>query len=108
MENSGIALATIFKWALGIIPAALGSAISLKVSGCKGSIAEMLIKFVFGLCIAYYFGGATIEYFRINNPSFVADAIKLTWGLFGMGIVTQIFNQLPEFIKAFRQKFIGG
>lgn len=107
MEHSSLAIATAIKWTLGIVPAALGSAISLKVSGCKGSITEMLVKFTFGLCIAYYFGGATLEYFKIATPSFLADAIKLTWGLFGMGIITQIFTQMPDFVSAVRRKFIG-
>lgn len=107
MESSSIALAGILKWIAGIVPSAIGSALSLKFSGCRGSILEILIMFVAGLCLSYYLGGATIEYFNIQHPSFVADAVKLTWGLFGMGVVNQLYIQIPEIFSALRRKFAG-
>ena len=92
-------------WSL--VPAAFGSLISLKFAPDDSSPMQRMVTFLIGVGLAYFIGGAVIEYFGISLQSFTADAIKLTIGLFGMSTATQIMTQLPEFLAAVRRKFIG-
>lgn len=94
----------------GIIPAAIGSALSLYV-GKEKNIAlgrvELFCVFLFGIFLAHYIGGAAIEYSDINHESISADAIKLTTGLIGMAVVTNLMTQIPLAFAAARKKWLG-
>jgi NO-binding membrane sensor protein with MHYT domain len=97
-------------WILNLIPAAIGSALSLYVSKEKNSLMgrfELFAVFLFGIFIAHYIGGAAIEYSEINHLSITADAIKLTTGLIGMAVITNLVTQIPLAFDAARKKWLG-
>ena len=103
-------LVVIKGWIAAHVPAAIGSGISLYVSREKTSAMtkiEMFGVFFAGIAIAHYIGGGTIEYFDINTESLTADAIKMTVGLVGMGLATNLVIQIPQILTAIRQKWIG-
>lgn len=90
--------------------AAIGSALSIYLQREKAEKmgkVEIALVFIFGVSIAHYLGGAAIEYWTVNPLSLVADAIKFTIGLFGMGMLSQAMIQIPDIVKAARKRFIG-
>ena len=94
----------------GIIPAAIGSALSLYVGKDKNKAmgrVELFIVFLFGIFLAHYIGGFAIEYSDIDHASISADAIKLTTGLIGMAVVTNLMVQIPLAFEAARKKWLG-
>jgi hypothetical protein len=109
-----ITLGKLFLWLLSIVPAALGALLSIVIRKERVIIrneklakVEPFITFLFGVSIAYFFGGAFIEQFHIPPNSFSADSIKLAMGLFGMGILSEGMIQIPLAVTALRKKFLG-
>jgi hypothetical protein len=109
-----ITLGKLLLWLLSIVPAALGALLSIVIrkerviiKNEKIAKVEPFITFLFGVSIAYFFGGAAIEQFNIPYDSFSADSIKLAFGLFGMGIISEAMIQLPLGVAALRKKFLG-
>jgi hypothetical protein len=109
-----ITLGKAVLWLFGFIPAALGALLSLvfrreplQIKNEKLAKVEPLISFLFGVSIAYFFGGACIEKFQIPPESFSADSIKVALGLFGIGTLTEAMKQIPLAITALRKKFLG-
>lgn len=97
-------------WLGATIPSAIGSLLSLYVSKektAKMKRVELFAVFIFGVALAHYLGGAAIEYSALNPHSITADAIKLTIGLLGMAILTNVMDQLPLAIAGLRKKWIG-
>lgn len=111
MEHGfGVIAAKFYAWLLAIFPAAIGSALSIymhreKTSG-MGNM-ERFTVFLFGISLAHYIGGAAIEYWNIQQNSYISDAIKLTIGFMGMAALAQFMVQLPEFVRAMRKRVIG-
>lgn len=104
------ALLALKSWMISTLPAAIGSAISLYIGKDKTSKmrkAEVLCVFVFGVALAHYFGGATIEYNNIDPNTLTADSIKVSIAVVGMGVLTNIMIQLPIAVEALRKKWIG-
>lgn len=103
-------LIAVKAWLGGIVPAAIGSALSLYIGKDKNSAMgryELFAVFLFGIMIAHYLGGAAIEYSRIDHISLTADAIKLTTGLIGMAVLTNLMVQIPLAFAAARKKWLG-
>jgi len=103
-------IAKLTAWAGGIIPAAIGSALSLYVGKEKNRTmgrVELFVVFLFGISLAHFIGGAAIEYSDLKHDSFSADAIKLTTGLIGMAVVTNLMTQIPLAFNAARKKWLG-
>lgn len=103
-------LAKLSSLAGGIIPAAIGSALSLYVGKEKNKAlgrCELFLVFLFGIFLAHYLGGFAIEYSNIKHDSISADAIKLTTGLIGMAVVTNLMVQIPLAFEAARKKWLG-
>lgn len=97
-------------WLFTVIPAAIGSALSLYLGKEKTALMtrmELLLVFAFGISIAHYLGGAVIEYSNVKI-SIIADAIKFTVGLVGMATLTNVMTQIPLAIAALRKKHLGG
>lgn len=93
-----------------MIPAAIGSLLSLYVSKEKTAAMqrwELFAVFMFGISLAHYLGGAAIEYSNIPPHGLISDAIKLTIGLLGMAVLTNVMTQLPYAVEALRKKWIG-
>lgn len=103
-------IVAIKTWASSSIPAAIGSLLALYVGrekNAKMTRIELFAVFIFGVALAHYLGGAAIEYTKIDHISLTADAIKLTVGLLGMAVLTNIFDQVPIAITALRKKWMG-
>lgn len=103
-------LVAIKTWLSGLFPAAIGSALSLYIGKDKNSNmgkVELFAVFLFGIFIAHYLGGAGIEYSKIDHHSLTADAIKLTTGLIGMAVLTNLMVQIPLAFEAARKKWLG-
>lgn len=88
------------KW---ILPAALGSAIAVFL-GDKTHPVKGFSMFVAGSCVAGIFGGGIIEYFAIK-PGMLQASIYLAVGLWGMGVIIQVYKQIPMALENLREKF---
>lgn len=100
----------LWVWLLSLIPAAIGSALSIflgkeKMQGF--SRFEIFCTFVFGVCLAHLLGGAAIEHWRINPLSFIASSIQVGIGFMGMAILAEAKLQVPLAITAIRRKLLG-
>jgi len=103
-------LIVIKGWIVAHVPAAIGSALSLYVSREKTANMrkiEIFGVFFAGIAIAHYIGGGAIEYSDISADSLIADSIKMTVGLIGMALVTNIVIQVPLVLSAIRRKWLG-
>ncbi len=109
METSFLAKFGAWFWTL--LPAAIGSALSLflgkeKTESMKKT--ELVLTFLFGIAIAHWLGGAAIELSNLQKVTIIADAIKFTAGLIGMATLTNLLSQIPKIADALRRKYIGG
>lgn len=116
-----VLLAKVGAWVLGLLPAALGSALSLyykKKEDPPLSRTGAFIIFFLGIGIGHLLGNGTIELANIDQKSFVATCIIMTWGLFGLALIQELYNllpkitkavfeQIPEIFRAAWQKFLG-
>jgi hypothetical protein len=103
-------LAKLSAWFWTIVPAAIGSALSLYMGKEKTAAMtrlELILVFLFGISIAHYLGGAAIQYSNITS-SILADAVKFTVGLIGMATLSHVLVQIPLAVTALRKKYIGG
>jgi len=103
-------LAKFSAWFWSIIPAAIGSALSLYFGKDKTllmSRIELSMVFIFGISIAHYLGGAAVAYWAVQT-SIIADAIKFTTGLIGMAALSHVLIQVPLVVTALRKKYFGG
>lgn len=87
-----------------LLPGAVGAAISLKFM--PGSWWNKALSFLGGVACSYYIGNGLIEYLNVTGK-FSATAMLFTIGIFGLSIVNQIQQQLPEFMYALKRKWIG-
>lgn len=106
--------AKLLAWLVGLVPAILGSAISLTIPSETPKPTTWLdwarlgITFASGVIIAQIAGGAITEHWhQITSDSATFFAIKFAIGLFGMRAATTFYLQIPEVWKAFRIKFLG-
>lgn len=114
-------VAKVGAWLWALLPAAIGSGISLlfkKKEEAPASKLMAFIVFIAGVSVAHFFGHGTVDYFHINHDSYAATCIVITWGLFGLAIISEIsnrlpgalkaiFDQIPETLKVLRKKFLG-
>lgn len=105
ITESGIA-----KYLSSILPSAIGSAIAIYINRKKlqdRPSYEWICSFFGGTYLGHSFGGGAIEYWSINYNSYSADSIKITVAIFSMAIITEVFIQLPDWLSAARQKWLG-
>lgn len=102
-----VLLVKIGGWMYGLLPAIIGAVISFLSSRQEGSRLKLVLIFILGVGVAHFFGNATIEFFKVDPSSYMASSIILTFGLFGLATIREIFNQIPDIIKATRKRFIG-
>jgi K+-sensing histidine kinase KdpD len=103
-------LAKLSAWFWTIVPAAIGSALSLYLGKEKTALMtklELLLVFLFGISIAHFLGGAAIAYLAVT-VSIISDAIKFTVGLVGMAILSHVLEQSPLVVTALRKKYFPG
>lgn len=100
-------LVKIGGWLYGLLPAIIGAIISFLSTRQEGPRLKMALIFVLGVGVAHFFGNATIEFFNVEPTSYTASSIILTFGLFGLATIREIFNQIPDIIRATRKRFIG-
>ena len=105
--------AVIFKvgmWLYNIFPLILGSAISVFVGRKKMaelSKQDIWLTFIFGIGIAWLFGGVMLNYFDVDKKSDEARAIYGAIAFIGMAILTEVQIQVPLAITAMRKKWLG-
>ena len=96
----------LITWFSGLIPAIIGSAISLKLADENISFPQRVFAFFIGIAIAHYIGWGVIEYFKISPESFLSSSILFVVGIFGVTTVSEISKQLPELVRAFFAKIM--
>lgn len=94
----------LLSWFTGLIPAIIGSAISLRLASENVSFPQRVMAFFIGIAIAHYVGWAIIEAFTIQPESFLSSCILFVVGIFGVTTVSEISKQLPELIRGFFAK----
>ena len=97
-------------WLIALIPAAIGSALSIFLGKDKMQMLtpfEVFCTFVFGVSLAHLLGGAAIEYAHIDPLSFIASAIQVTIGFMGMAVLAEAKIQVPLAITSLRKKLFG-
>lgn len=102
METSAFALKifAVLKW---LFPAALGSAIAVFI-GERSTPGKSMIMFVGGSSVASIFGGGIIEHWNIPI-GMIQASIYLACGLWGMGVIIQIYQQLPVAVNKLIDKY---
>jgi NO-binding membrane sensor protein with MHYT domain len=103
MDMGDALMAKFGAWIIGLLPAAIGSAISLmfkKKEEPPASKLTILIVFIAGVSVAHFFGHATVDYFNIDHDSYPATCIVITWGLFGLAIINEVSNRLPDALRS--------
>lgn len=104
--------AKLLAWLVGLVPAILGSAISLtmpseepKPSGWR-DYARMGVTFGSGVILAQIAGSFILEHWpAITAASATFFIIKFAIGLFGMRAATTFYVQIPEVWSMLRDKF---
>lgn len=101
METSfALKMVAILKW---LFPAALGSAIAVFI-GERSSPYKSMFMFVCGCSISSIFGGGIIEHWNIPI-GMIQASIYLSCGLWGMGLIIQIYHQLPIAVSKIIDKY---
>jgi membrane associated rhomboid family serine protease len=90
-------LSSLSGWIFG----AFGSALALFFG--RKSMADMKrweIAFIWvaGVFISHIVGGAIVEYYDITLSSFIADTIKMTMGMVGMGALAKLHERIPQIV----------
>lgn len=96
----------LIAWFSGLIPAIIGSVISLKLANENISFPQRVFSFLIGIAIAHYIGWGVIEWFSIPPESFLSSSILFVVGIFGVTTVSEISKQLPELIRGFFAKVL--
>lgn len=100
----------ILMWFFSLIPAIFGAAFLIFSDWTEHSKVNKwvpIITFIFGVIIGHNGGGAIIEYLKITPDSFIAFSIKFTLGWMGIGILVQARKNIPEWMDAFKRKWVG-
>lgn len=87
-----------------VLPGAIGAAISLRFM--EGQWWNKMLSFASGVAFSYYIGNGMIEYLGIVGK-FTSTAILFTIGVFGLSIVNQLQQQIPDALRAARKRWIG-
>jgi len=103
MESLLIKIGVILKW---LFPAAVGSGMAIFIAKEPNTDKRKFLLFIFGIAISGILGGGLVEYFSIHM-TMVQAAIYFGVGVWGIGIITQINDQLPQLIRAFFSKIFG-
>ena len=108
--------AAAFALLKSLLPGIVGATMALRrverkqgqhwAAWCWAWLAANLATFFCGVALAYYVGGAGIEYAGIDPASFSADAIKVGVAIFGMEIILQTRKSLPAFLSAIRSAMV--
>jgi len=97
-------------WFIGLIPAIFGASFLIFSDWEQHSKTHLLIPvitFFFGVVIGYNGGGAIAELLDIPHDSFVDFSMKFTMGWMGIGILVQARKNIPEWMDAFKRKWVG-
>lgn len=97
-----VLLVKVGSWLWGLLPAAIGSGISLLFRKEESQTSGKATFFIYiaGVGVGHFFGHGTVEYFAIDHESYAATCIVITWGLFGLAIFSEVSNRLPGAIRA--------
>lgn len=93
-------------WFATLLPAIVGSAISLRLSAENASYWSRLFSFLFGVALAHFVGGAIVDSFGINKDTMVDEAVILASGIFGMTTATELTKQIPEIAKGLTERIV--
>ncbi|MCO5412834.1 MULTISPECIES: hypothetical protein [Ralstonia] len=86
--------------------AALGSVIALRF--LPGSWWQRMLSFVSSLGIGCLAGGAAVERFALVPGSYTHMLAVASAAVFGLAIVNNAMQQIPEILNDVRRRVIGG
>lgn len=108
--------AALFALLKTLFPGIVGATMALRrverqhgqhwMAWCWAWMVANMATFFCGVALAYYVGGASIEYAGIDPASFSADAIKIGIAIFGMEIILQARKSLPAFLSAIQSAMV--
>lgn len=101
--------AKVWLWLVSLIPAAIGSGLSIFLGKETKALSPLVIfcTFVFGISLAHLLGGAAIEHWDIDPLSYIASSIRVSIGFMGMAVLAETKIQLPLLITQLRKRFLG-
>ncbi len=89
------------KW---LVFAVVGSGLSVMMDKAESTNKKKWLLFIFGAIVSIIAGGASIEYFSIKGGA-VQGFIYWAFGVWGMGVINQVTQQIPATISNLRDKF---
>lgn len=108
--------AALFALLKALFPGIVGATMALRrverqhgqpwMAWCWAWIVANMATFFCGVALAYYVGGASIEYMGIDPAGFSADALKVGIAIFGMEIIRQTRTSLPAFLSAIQSAMV--
>jgi hypothetical protein len=101
MESGIIQLWLAVKW---LVFAAIGSGLSVLMDKTENTSRQKFYLFLLGAIISIFAGGAMIEWLNVKGPA-IQGFIYWAWGLWGVGIVIQVTQQIPAAVSNLRDKF---
>lgn len=88
-----------------IFPAIVGAAIALRFNTTDLSARKRASAFAASVGIAYYGGGAIVEWWNLTG--LIAEAAMVAAGLFGLSIIASLMAEIPAAITQLRRKYLG-
>lgn len=101
----GYLMATL-KFILQILPAAVGSMISLRFLPEGLSRAKIFTAWLSAWGIGTFVGRGVASFLDITNHH-VSDALMFGFALFGLSLAGAILNEIPVAIRVIRERFLG-
>lgn len=91
------------SWLFGAFGSALGMFFSRK-NVERFKTWEIFFIFISGVFIAHVVGGAIVEHFNVKVGSLIADSIKMTVGMSGMGVLARLHEIAPSLVDKWLKK----
>lgn len=85
---------------------ALGGLIALRF--LPGNIWQRSISFVSSVGIGCLAGGAAAERFSLIAGSYMQLSVAAIAAVFGLAVINNAMQQIPEWLTAARKRYIGG
>ena len=98
--------ATLLKFFVSTLPAAVGSFVSLRFMPNDLSKAERFLSLLSGYFLGSYFGRGISEYLEIK-AGHVEDAVIFGVALFGLSFVSNAMVEVQPLLRALRRRFVG-
>lgn len=98
-------IAALWKLIGGVLPAAAGALISLRLNTADLSFGTRLIAFLSAFALGHYLGAAVAQQYALEGPK--AEAASLVIALFGLNLVAILAAQLPSLFDLAKRRILG-